>query len=484
MAGIQKFPVRSVFLYLVLIIFSKLSFGGSSSKHSSGFRLKLIPRDSPKSPLYPGNLTHLEKMERLIDFTKAKAELRRMRFHTSPSSSMFDDEKYIVALRRQAFYYIAEMKLGIPGQLIYLVLDTTADLIWTQCEPCVHCFDQEAPIFDPKASMTYSRVPCRDRHCSYGNENDYFTCLGGYCTYNLTYNNSLLGSTIGSSSRDYFHFYDDTSGYSSTKFNLFFGCSNYTTNLSMFIDPQNIISGVMGLNLSPLSLNSQLKDRIQGKFAYCVIPWDENFPFDVHALPFDFGDDVVLPQRKIPMEVSYAKVGDANEYYLDLRDISVADSHCFFVFGTFDPAPGEGFILDSTSPITMLTKNATKTGINVYDKVITKLRNYYQLQHLSPLLGPDNPTNYELCYKNKENFTDFAWITYHFRKSADYVVDAKFMNINYSGGFFCVALLGNDGPQTVLGLFHMQNMRIIHHATDFDHGSIQFYPADCAEDHF
>lgn len=46
------------------------------------------------------------------------------------------------------------------------------------------------------------------------------------------------------------------------------------------------------------------------------------------------------------------------------------------------------------------------------------------------------------------------------------------MNINYREGFFCVALLGNEGPQSVIGLYHM---RIIQHAIEANHGTIQFY---------
>lgn len=94
MARMCHFPVAFVFLSLV-ITFSILSFSVSKS---SGFSIRLIPGDSPESPLYPGKLTHCEKIERMANISITKAELMKLR--STQNATSFEDEKHFVALKR------------------------------------------------------------------------------------------------------------------------------------------------------------------------------------------------------------------------------------------------------------------------------------------------------------------------------------------------------------------------------------------------
>ncbi|GJN00610.1 hypothetical protein PR202_ga17803 [Eleusine coracana subsp. coracana] len=42
---------------------------------------------------------------------------------------------------------------------VALTLDTGSDLVWTQCKPCLRCFAQPSPLFDPYASKTLYKRP-------------------------------------------------------------------------------------------------------------------------------------------------------------------------------------------------------------------------------------------------------------------------------------------------------------------------------------
>ncbi|GER39743.1 eukaryotic aspartyl protease family protein [Striga asiatica] len=63
--------------------------------------------------------------------------------------------------------YIVTTGLGTPQTKLSLILDTTSDLTWTQCQPCVvGCHNQTGPIFDPDKSTSYSAIPCNSTYCS------------------------------------------------------------------------------------------------------------------------------------------------------------------------------------------------------------------------------------------------------------------------------------------------------------------------------
>ncbi|XP_031255461.1 aspartic proteinase CDR1-like [Pistacia vera] len=476
MAGIaQKFP-GAVFLFLV-IIFSNLV-----ASESLGFSLRVIPADSQESPIYRHNLTHLERMEKLSDISMARHQVLTLRSSHKKSSS-WDDGKFVEPLERQAYYYVAEMKIGTPFQRVYLVVDTSAGLVWTQCEPCDQgsgCYPQQTPYFEPNSSTSYSRLHCNDPLCPLrkGQDPKFFHCVSGNCSY--TYYYGFEGPSMGILSTDSCNFINDTAGYNRIDLAIVFGCSTYVRNLDhIFLEEGNKLSGILGLNLSPLSLYKQLYDKIQGKFSYCVVPFEENFPFFIHAHTLRFGDQVVLPPSSEVSSTYYTIVKGDDLFYLDLVDISIAGLSLGLPAGTFDAKRGSGMILDSSTPVSVISTR-TWNNLNVYELVMLALMGHYDGDNLVRVPKKSRPEKYELCYFNRPGFTNWATMTYHFR-GADYFVDAKFMNVHYAqGNFFCIALIGRDGA-SVLGAFHMQDMRIVHEGYS---KSIHFYPVNCSHDHF
>jgi len=57
--------------------------------------------------------------------------------------------------------------IGTPPQPVQLTLDTGSDLTWTQCRPCISCFHQALPYFDPSLSSTFQELSCGNETCLY-----------------------------------------------------------------------------------------------------------------------------------------------------------------------------------------------------------------------------------------------------------------------------------------------------------------------------
>jgi hypothetical protein len=60
-------------LAFLSILSSLLLLGGPVAGKPNGLTIKLIHRDSPASPLYPGNITFSERIRRLVKQSKARA---------------------------------------------------------------------------------------------------------------------------------------------------------------------------------------------------------------------------------------------------------------------------------------------------------------------------------------------------------------------------------------------------------------------------
>ncbi|XP_031280171.1 aspartic proteinase CDR1-like [Pistacia vera] len=464
--------LRIALVFLSLVIFSRFSFGASKS---SGFSIKLIPIDSSESPLYQPNLTHHERVERRVNITLAKAKLTNLRF---TQNATFSDDKLMTALDRQFIFYIAYMMIGNPVHPVYIMVDTGSSLSWTQCEPCINCFQQSYPRYNSQASSSYHRVNCDHPLCNYNEPSSVFRCVNGDCVYSQTYGAgpTSSGPTKGYLSSESFHFINRN--YGDEEFTVLFGCSNDNVNFYFGNQPSNRISGILGLDLDPTSLVSQLHETIGGVFSYCIVPYDQNYPFDVHPHILRFGDDVQLPEGNIPTTPFISFVG-RNFYYLDLIDISVGRYRLYLPPGSFDATLGPGFFVDSGNPFTTLTTSST-SGLNVFELVTTAFSLHYDSYNLvRVVLHPTSNIKFSICYVLREGFTDYLPLTYHFQ-GADYVVHSRFVHMEFNEGFFCVALMPSPFA-SILGAYHMQNMRIIHNTVI---NAIQFYEEECASDHF
>lgn len=58
--------------------------------------------------------------------------------------------------------YVLRVKLGSPGQLMYMVMDTSSDAAWAPCSGCTGC---SATVFSPLNSTSYQALDCTTPRC-------------------------------------------------------------------------------------------------------------------------------------------------------------------------------------------------------------------------------------------------------------------------------------------------------------------------------
>ncbi|KAI4969415.1 hypothetical protein ZWY2020_000329 [Hordeum vulgare] len=61
--------------------------------------------------------------------------------------------------------YVVDEYVGTPQSRFRMIMHTDGDLNWLQCAPCLDCFHQTGPVFDPAASASYRNVTCGDSRC-------------------------------------------------------------------------------------------------------------------------------------------------------------------------------------------------------------------------------------------------------------------------------------------------------------------------------
>uniref|UniRef100_J3LC71 Peptidase A1 domain-containing protein n=1 Tax=Oryza brachyantha TaxID=4533 RepID=J3LC71_ORYBR len=54
--------------------------------------------------------------------------------------------------------YLVDVYVGTPPRRFQMIMDTGSDLNWLQCAPCLDCFEQRGPVFDPAASVSYHNL--------------------------------------------------------------------------------------------------------------------------------------------------------------------------------------------------------------------------------------------------------------------------------------------------------------------------------------
>ncbi|KAJ1376185.1 Xylanase inhibitor, N-terminal, partial [Sesbania bispinosa] len=89
----------------------------------------------------------------------------------------------ISGLSQGAAEYFMRIGVGQPVQPFYMIPDTGSDVNWLQCKPCVRCYNQSDPIFDPSRSSSYAKVTCESKQCKeLGTE----SCRDHECEYEVT----------------------------------------------------------------------------------------------------------------------------------------------------------------------------------------------------------------------------------------------------------------------------------------------------------
>ena len=222
----------------------------NKSTPSHSFRLEFSHQDMDNGPL---NIT---KMRLLMERSEKRRHQIVLAFRLPPSLPPTFRTSIVSG---EGAFLTTSPTTGTPGIGFTALIDTGSDLIWRQCEPCQHCFD-EAPgshIFDPSRSSTFRHVSCYASQCT---SLPHSTCTSySSCSYIYTYGDNSY--TAGDLVSDTITMPDATGQLVSVP-GVVFGCGHDNEN-SDFAGAD----GLIGLGQGPLSLLSQL--RIP-RFSYCL----------------------------------------------------------------------------------------------------------------------------------------------------------------------------------------------------------------------
>ncbi len=165
--------------------------------------------------------------------------------------------------------YFVSLKIGNPAQEVLLAVDTGSEISWVQCTPCVFCYKQILPLFDPYSSSSYNVFNCSNENCQSSDGVSNVCSEGdGSCAYEATYGDG--SDTWGSLSSETFTLQTSATaaGRSTSAADIIFGCGR--VNEGLFVGS----SGLLGMDRGTFSFATQMSGIFgpgSQKFSYCMI---------------------------------------------------------------------------------------------------------------------------------------------------------------------------------------------------------------------
>lgn len=441
-----------------------------------GQGLDVIHRDDAGSPYYDPSAEKKDVLVSAIARSKARFESLNKKSIQSPIAEICSANRHDVPGGKGsvggpvsappstgAEEYFVSVKIGTPGQEVLLVIDTGSEISWAQCTPCVFCYQQILPFYNPEKSSSYARIDCQNPDCAFNATNGGFLlCSVGdqSCAYEVLYADGSF--TLGTLSKETFTF---SSQHTRTAFavpNLVFGCGR--VNQGTFLGN----SGLMGLDRGPFSFATQLKGVFGHKFTLCFtdrmkVPNATSFLF--------FGETANRGLRYTPILSNPVGV---DFYYLKFIGITVGNTKVDFDasavnLNTTDGSGGT--IIDSGTYVTLLPDVVYKPFLAAFDRVSNLKSNF------SDFVGLD-------CF----NFATYPprnvpIVTFRLQGvELEFGPDNLFIGpFDTEGHLYCFAFV-NTGtfvgfPAVILGNVQQQDFRIEY---DLQHSRIGFKKTDCA----
>ncbi|XP_048442761.1 aspartic proteinase nepenthesin-1-like [Pyrus x bretschneideri] len=457
----------SLFLLLSLLWGAAIAV----SAKPNGFSVELMHIFSPASPLYPGNISFQEEMQRLLQRSDARmrhidATIASALTLSNNMSQTAKNRPYDEFIRPQVEYYpiatyIVAVGLGTfpdakfperPFKSYYLYMDTGSALTWVLCADCEkqkppRCFKTREPPFPNGESQSYKPLPCNKHR---------------FCTPNL-----CIGDHCSEAAEETFTFLSNK-GRPLPIEDIVFGCAHDVRNVDFGSQEDFKIAGFMGLGYSPYSFPLQISHRIQGKFSYCL---SHNREIQTYLR---FGGDIVEPFSGLRV-TNLVLIPDIPYYYVNLKAISVNGQKLLIdpsVFALRSGGYQGGCLMDNGSSVTYLITPAFKALVKFLEMFYMRYPNY--VRHL----GPISPA-FELCYRWAPPMVPLPAVTFHFEGADLELKDEAFVTLEDRDGssILCLAMVENT-VRTILGSLQQANYRFIY---DLNNALLKFIPEDCAK---
>jgi hypothetical protein len=376
-----------------------------------------------------------------------RSKTRAARFLSGSSSS--SSTVSVLPGKGQPFAdeYLVSFAIGTPPQPVKMTLDTGSDLIWTQCQPCVACYDQALPYFDMSNSSTFVPFPCNSSTCRqlpWPSCNR--TCVYTYLYADMSVTNGLLAA-------DTFTF-DGGAAVDG----LAFGCGFFNQGL---LDFNSSGTGIAGFGRGALSLTSQLK---VDNFSYCFTNITGSTPSAVLlGLPANLYGGGGATVQTTPLNMT-----STSSYYLNLQSIRVGSTTLQVPASTFalkDDGLTGGTIIDSGTSITLLPppvysllRDAFVSQLNMTPVNVTSLPDVLCFPASTKTAMPKLQLQFEGAT------LDLPQENYVFRQDNN----------------TCIAIESSGGDITIIGNYQQQNLHVLY---DLAGNMLSFVPAQCDKVH-
>ncbi|KAM1124865.1 hypothetical protein ACFX11_040406 [Malus domestica] len=451
MAAYHSLALVSLSTTTLLFILCASSFSLVSALNG-GFSVDLIHRDSPKSPFYNPSLTPAERLRNAF-----RRSINRIN-HFNPTASLSQQagpnqpEATIISDNGE---YLLELSIGTPPFPIKGVADTGSDLIWTQCNPCVSCYKQKDPLFEPKKSSTYKSLSCSSSQCNSLNG----TCSSessSNCQYEVTYGDQSYSH--GDFARETLTL-ESTTGRNIAFPKTLIGCGFD----NKFSAGRGSASGIVGLGGGSESLITQLGSSIDGKFSHCLVPLGSET-----TSKLNFGSNAVVTGTGVVSTPIVQGQDPKTFYFLTLEGISVGNTRIPSSSSSAFSSGEGNIIIDSGTTLTLLPPSVYSDLEAEVDKAVGSLERV-QL--------PGVPLN--RCYKISESSSDDfnpPTITVHF-SGGDLKLPPTNTFIRVSEEAVCFVFSASPSV-SIFGNLSQMNFLV---GYDTKEGTVSFKPTDCTK---
>ncbi|KAG5563113.1 hypothetical protein RHGRI_005757 [Rhododendron griersonianum] len=340
--------------------------------------------------------------------------------------------------------YIVTLGLGTPKKDLTLIFDTGSDVTWIQCQPCISCYQQQEPIFNPSGSQTYKNLSCTTPQCSQLDISD-CTIATKTCHYSVLYGDGSF--TIG-------HYANET--LTLTPSDVFpgfaFGCG--LNNTGLFTGA----AGLLGLGRGPPSLVTQTASKYGSYFSYCLPTLSSSSGTLV------FGKDGGTTNSA---SIKYTPLlsNGRSYYFIEVTGIKVAGELLPISQSVFSSS---GTIIDSGTVITRLQPTA-------YDALRTRFRqlmmNYTMTQGVSL---------FDTCYDfNGRDTVEVPTISFLFAGDIEVPIALEGILYNVGPSRSCLAFAGNRDA-SYAGIFGNVQQQTLDVVYDVAGGKLGFGIGGCA----
>ncbi|XP_010451111.1 PREDICTED: aspartyl protease UND-like [Camelina sativa] len=404
--------------------------------------LNLVHSNQMHSSQEPPYVSRSEKASiARLEYSKAKAT-GDIIAHLSPN----------VPIIPQAF--LVNISIGSPPVTQLLHMDTGSDLLWLQCQPCINCYDQSLPIFDPSRSYTHRNQSCITSE--YSMPSLRFNSKSRSCEYSMRYMDDTGSKGILAKDTLVFNtIYDESS--SASLPNVVFGCGH-----DNYGDPL-VGTGILGLGYGEYSL----VHRFGTKFSYCFGSLDDpSYPHNVLVLGDD-GANILGDTTPLEIENGF--------YYVTVEAISMDGTMLPINPGVFQRNYQTGFggtIIDTGNSLTSLVKEA-------YEPLKNKIEEVFDGRFTTADVNQEGMFKVE-CYNGDYERdlveSGFPTVTFHLSDGAELSLDVKSVFMKVAPNLFCLAVTPSIGNMNSIGATAQQNYNI---GYDLEAKKISFERIDC-----